>query len=155
MRRIDVGCEQWGWNLVDGVALHRIREKLGNYETMTFREILNKDATGCHDVETHRLCPDARKRLSVLGLDIDSLFSLRITGEERVGHSDRACGRSVLVGPRPPGLPIEQEEHLAAAARKFSSLPENRPVDGHSRAKPLCPRRTRATFEGPNFFNSG
>ena len=82
MGRVDVGCVDWGWNLIEGGALHRIRERLGAYETMTFREILNKDATGCHDVETFRMASAAKKLTDKIG--VDSLFSLRITGEERV-----------------------------------------------------------------------
>lgn len=82
--RVDVGSQNWGWNLIDGTAIHRIREKLGNYETMTFREIFNNDSTGCHDVDIYRMCGEAQKRVQALGLSRDSLISLRITGEERV-----------------------------------------------------------------------
>ena len=84
MGKVDVGCEHWGWNLIDGATMHRIREKLASYETMTFREILNKDATGCHDVDIYQMIPKAQARVEAIKLTRDSLFSLRITGKERV-----------------------------------------------------------------------
>lgn len=84
MGKVDVGCDPWGWNTIDGGAMHRIREKLAAYETMTFREILNKDGTGCHDVEIYRMIPKAQARAAAIKVPRDSLFSLRITGKERV-----------------------------------------------------------------------
>lgn len=84
MKSVDVGCDQWGWNLIEGGDLHRIRERLGHYETMTFREILNKDRTGCHDVEVFRMIPGAQKRAAQMAPGRESLFSLRINGQERV-----------------------------------------------------------------------
>jgi len=64
--------------------------KLKNYETMTWQEIL--DATGGrsrgnnnHEVPICNLIPQARKRLKESNMDdISSLFSLRLTGKQRI-----------------------------------------------------------------------
>lgn len=74
-------CPQW-WD--------DIYSKLKNYETMTWQEIY--DASGGrshgnnnHDIPICDLIPQARRRLKELNLDdISSLFSLRLTGQQRI-----------------------------------------------------------------------
>ncbi|MGC9984096.1 MAG: hypothetical protein ABSF35_10725 [Polyangia bacterium] len=79
--RIDVAAPILGWNLADGCALHRIREKLSAFESMTFRDIIKG---GSHDVEVWRLSREAKERLRDTQVTEESLISLRIAGRERV-----------------------------------------------------------------------
>ena len=67
--------------------LREVVPKLHNFESMTYREM--KDA-GNHDIEVVELCPEAQTRLGELGFsDLDSLYSMRLTGERRVwAHRD-------------------------------------------------------------------
>jgi len=78
---MDVGCEEWGWNLIDGATMHEIRERLAGYEGMTFRDIIR---AGSHEVEVYRLCSEAQKRLKEIPLALDALMSLRISGKGRL-----------------------------------------------------------------------
>jgi hypothetical protein len=79
--RLDVACDPWGWNMLDGIILHRIRDRLKALETMTFRDVFK---TNSHPIETWRLCNDAKKRLGEIGVIADELISLRVTGVERL-----------------------------------------------------------------------
>lgn len=78
---MDIGCESWGWNVIDGGTLHRIRERMSNFETMTFREILR---SGSHEIDTWKLCRSATKRMTEKLLQFDTLMSLRISARERL-----------------------------------------------------------------------
>lgn len=74
----------YGWMEVDAGKLLDIRQKLANYESMTWKEIL-KDHDHNHDVAVHRIESDARKRLDAIGLGtLEEIFRLRLTGTERV-----------------------------------------------------------------------
>jgi hypothetical protein len=78
---LDVGCPLYGWNHVEGATAHIIRERLGHYEKMTFREILRAD---CHEIETWKLCKDARDRMASIPLHAETLMSLRVNSRGRV-----------------------------------------------------------------------
>lgn len=63
-------------------VLVEITKKLGQLESQTWPEIAQK---GSHAVEVWKLIPEARERLKHLKLDdLDTLYSLRFTGKERV-----------------------------------------------------------------------
>jgi len=75
------GRESFGWHEIARGKLSGIRKSLQNFETMTWGEIGN----GSHCVSVDQLIPPARKRLEELKLDdVDHLFSLRVTGKERI-----------------------------------------------------------------------
>lgn len=79
----------WAWppmvhnsDSIDTNKLCEIRRKLGDFETMTWREIEGKRH---HLIDRHRLSPKARKRLADLKRDDkDEVFSFALQGEERV-----------------------------------------------------------------------
>ena len=74
----------YGWHDVTGPKLLDIRQKLANYESMTWKQIL-KDHEYNHHVDVNRINSNARKRLSQIGFDsVDQLLRLRLTGTERV-----------------------------------------------------------------------
>ena len=74
-----------GWHRVDADTLKKIRERLANLESMTWREILVDGAKQNHFVTLNKLSNEARDRLEQIGQgDVDELVSLRITGKERV-----------------------------------------------------------------------
>ncbi|MBA3975326.1 MAG: hypothetical protein C0504_14060 [Candidatus Solibacter sp.] len=75
--------EPFGWHVVDGEKLRDIQTKLGNFESMTWGEILN--GSQHHLVPMDRLCSKAWARLNELGQnDLESLLSIRLSGKERV-----------------------------------------------------------------------
>ncbi len=75
----------FGWHAVNEATLYEIREKLANFEKMTWSEILVRRKKRNHSVEVSKLCKDARDRLRMLKQDdIDELLSLGLSGKERV-----------------------------------------------------------------------
>jgi len=81
--RLEVG-DLHGWHEVAADKLLDIRQKLANYESMTWGEIL-KDREYNHAVAVHRIIAPARKRLAEVGLGmLDEVFRLRLTGRERI-----------------------------------------------------------------------
>lgn len=74
----------WGWSSVNLEDLFRVViPKLHDYETMTWAEM--DGPSGSHSVEREQLCAEAQARLTQIGKDhIESLFSVRVTGERRV-----------------------------------------------------------------------
>jgi len=75
----------WGWQDVSrATVVERILYKLAHFETMTFPDI-ERAVKGSHNVSYDQLCRDAQKRLEERGLeDLDQLFSLRLSGKERI-----------------------------------------------------------------------
>ena len=74
----------WGRNKLDAEALKDIYEKLANFETMTWDEIIK---TGSHPVKIENICSKAQKRLAEIIIKIDTeeeLFSLRISATKRL-----------------------------------------------------------------------
>lgn len=77
--------DPYGWHLLNEPTLHRIRERLANLEEMSLHEIFTVGHKQNHSVTIDQVCPEARKRLEELKLsDVDVLYSLRISGRERV-----------------------------------------------------------------------
>lgn len=75
----------FGWcqpNIPGVNTLLEIRKKLGNFETMKWGDILN---SGSHQISLEDFFKEARDRLRDIGQDdIDELFSLRLSGKERL-----------------------------------------------------------------------
>jgi hypothetical protein len=81
-RIADVGGP-WCWSEMSREDARAVIRKLGNYETMTWREI--DGPTGSHGVGFGSLVKEARDRLVEISQDdVDEYFSLRIDGPERV-----------------------------------------------------------------------
>jgi hypothetical protein len=93
---VNIGASNFRWRTIaadhDGpfhwetttprYLLEEIVPKLHNFETMTWSQI---EATGSHFVSFEDLCKLARDRLGELDMEkIESLFSLRLAGKERV-----------------------------------------------------------------------
>lgn len=90
IRFFDVNGE-WGRDKVGPEHLwDDLFEKLRNYETMTWGEIL-KDKTHNHDVSVEQLTKTAQDRLKAIKQDdVDAVFRLRLSGTQRVwGIRDR------------------------------------------------------------------
>ncbi len=80
----------WGWkNLSCEVVWNQIHSKIANFETMTWVAI--KQSGGSHVIPISDICTDAKRRLNEIKMDdIDELFSLRLTGKQRIwGIRDR------------------------------------------------------------------
>lgn len=80
---------KWGWRNVDIEQLKSIQDRLKNFESMTWGEIegkkTSKGSQQNHVMAVKRICKDARDRLAEIQLDdIDSLYSLRISGAKRL-----------------------------------------------------------------------
>lgn len=76
--------DPYGWHRLDGEGLLRIREKLSHFESMTWNEILVKSKKQHHSIRVSDISAEAQKRLEVLGLGLDEVVSLRLSGSERV-----------------------------------------------------------------------
>ena len=79
--------DPFGFHTVDAIRLTSIREKLANFETQTWAEILVQAKKQHHSVRVVDLSKDARDRLALLfhgDADVDELVSLRLSGKERV-----------------------------------------------------------------------
>jgi hypothetical protein len=74
--------------LLDAETLVRVVRRLGDFESMSWEEI---GRAGSHTIDVAALHPDARKRLADIRQDdVDEVYSLRITGKERIfGIRDR------------------------------------------------------------------
>lgn len=78
-------CDPFGWHEIDEPTLHDIRKKLANFESMTMNEIFVIAKDRNHAVSIDKLCGPAQQRLKDLKLDdIEQLYSLRLSGAERV-----------------------------------------------------------------------
>ena len=64
--------------------INDILEKLTNFETMNWDEIANQDKDNNHWCEVSGMAKEARDMISQNNLDLDSLFSLRLTGKFRI-----------------------------------------------------------------------
>jgi hypothetical protein len=81
-RMLDMGGP-WCWGVMDQQTFMRVLDRLRNLESMTWVEITN--TTGSHFIEMDKLNKDAISRIADLKYDdIDELYSLRITGQERI-----------------------------------------------------------------------
>lgn len=75
---------EWGFSKIKDLATFQtIKEKLKNFETMTWGEIEKNRHN--HYMETNKICNDAQKRLGEIGLlEYDTLYSLRLLGANRL-----------------------------------------------------------------------
>lgn len=77
--------DPYGWHRINGVKVREIRDKLADFESMTWNEILVKGKKQNHTIPRAHLCKAAQDRLTEIGLDdVDALTSLRLSGKERV-----------------------------------------------------------------------
>ncbi|MCK9490727.1 MAG: hypothetical protein M0Q24_01445 [Sulfurimonas sp.] len=79
----------WGWSNIDTSERWDILSNKINFkENLNWAELKEK---GSHNIEINKLTKKAQKRLVEIGCnDIDELFSLRISGKERIwGIRDR------------------------------------------------------------------
>jgi len=75
----------FGWHILDANGIASILEKLANFETMTWREILLDAKKQNHNVSVDKLIKEAQDRLTEISLDdLDELTSLHLTGKGRV-----------------------------------------------------------------------
>jgi hypothetical protein len=74
----------FGWHEVSGEELHDIRKRLSHFESMTLHEIFVVARKQNHPVPVSDLCKHARDRLVQLRMLVDQLYSLRLSGEQRV-----------------------------------------------------------------------
>lgn len=90
------GC--WSWSAVEPTYWRQLHEKLRSVESMTWTDI---ERSGSHQVELARLHVELRNRLRALRLDdLDGLFSLRLSGTERVwGIRDQGVLRVLFWDP--------------------------------------------------------
>jgi hypothetical protein len=66
---------------LDAPTLEKIRQRLGNFETMTWKEIISKES---HPIDSAKLCKGARERLEHHQIDADNLVSLRCMQAQRI-----------------------------------------------------------------------
>jgi hypothetical protein len=72
----------WGWRDVEANKWQEILQKLGHFETRTWADI--KSDGNAVDIQNSPN-PEASKRLTEIHLDdIEELFSLRLSGKERI-----------------------------------------------------------------------
>lgn len=77
--------DPYGWHKIDKRTLDRIRQRLSNFETMTWSDILVVGKKRHHTVSIDRISAEAKKHLRELRqYDIDELVSLSLTGLERI-----------------------------------------------------------------------
>lgn len=74
---------RWGWEKITKETLwNSVIEKIKNYETMTWYSL---NSNGSHSIAKIDIINEAQKRLRELGQDdIDKLYSLRLTGKQRM-----------------------------------------------------------------------
>lgn len=74
--------DPFGWHEIEKNKLGEIRNKLADFESMTWHEILGKNS---HLIPVSGISKAARDRLQLLKQDdIDELLSLRLSGKQRI-----------------------------------------------------------------------
>lgn len=77
--------DPFGWHRIDPTSALYVREKLSQFESMTWSEILIDAKKQNHSISVSDLCKAARDRLEAIQQeDVDELVSLRLSGRERV-----------------------------------------------------------------------
>ena len=77
--------DPFGWHILDANGVNAIREKLANFETMTWKEILLDSKKQNHNVSVDDLVKEAQNRLTeIFPEQLDELTCLRLTGKGRV-----------------------------------------------------------------------
>lgn len=99
----------FGWNVHSAATLRDVHLKLGNFESMHWREIEQKPS--CHFTAVDRLEKAAQDRLVELNLDdTDTLFQLRLDGKTRVwGIRDRFIFRILWWDPEHGVYKVEKK----------------------------------------------
>lgn len=76
---------RWGWYEVPSAIILEVHQKLSDFESMTWGEILVAAKKQNHSIPVEEICKDARRRLDEIGYgDLESLISLRLEGRRRV-----------------------------------------------------------------------
>lgn len=99
----------WGWKSCNPQAFwDLIGAKIGSFEQMTWGEIVRG---GSHSVPIGKLVPDAQKRLSEINQDdVDDLFSLRLSGKQRIlGIRTRSILKVLWWDPEHTACPSEKK----------------------------------------------
>lgn len=98
----------FGWHILTGDCVKDIQCKLGSFESMTWQQI---EQAGSHNVAVEKLVKEARDRLVEINQDdLDELFSLRISGKERVwGIRDRSILRLLWWDPEHAVCPSQKK----------------------------------------------
>lgn len=77
--------DPYGWHELSPVEVGRIRQKLSEFETMTWNEIFTLGKKRNHSIPIVELrCPKAKKWLNANMPDHTELWTLRFSGTERV-----------------------------------------------------------------------
>lgn len=74
----------YGWHEVDGEGVRAIREKLANFESMTWAEIFAKAKKQNHGVPLTDLCAAAQAEAQRIAPDVDTFHTLHLCGKQRV-----------------------------------------------------------------------
>lgn len=75
----------WSWNNVDATMLRSIRDRLANFESMTWKELEASRAGNCGPMPVSEICQEAFRRLQALKLDDhEVIYKFRITSAGRV-----------------------------------------------------------------------
>jgi hypothetical protein len=76
--------DRFGWHVIEAAKLKEVRQKLGQFESMTWTEILLDSKKQNHSVEVGDLVPAAQQHLEQKKILEDKLISLRLSAQERV-----------------------------------------------------------------------
>jgi hypothetical protein len=77
--------DPFGWHSSGVADLHKVRQRFANFESMTWKQILNEGNYRNHFIARDKLCNEAQERLRVLGQDdVDAVMSLGVTQRARV-----------------------------------------------------------------------
>lgn len=77
--------DPYGWHVITSEQINHIREKLSDFETMTWHEIFTVAKKRNHRIPVCNLrCPKARQWMKMNMPDQTELWTLRFTGAERV-----------------------------------------------------------------------
>lgn len=98
----------FGCHVIDAETATKIRRFLVNFESMTWADI--RRSGNNHSMPVERLPSPSRRRLEERGLDdIDVLYSLRLTGKERLwGIRDRHIFRILWWDPDHLVYPVDK-----------------------------------------------
>lgn len=101
----------FGWDVLDKEKLEQIRQRLANFETMTWNEILVKGKKRNHTIQVEDLPSENRKRLREVGQhDVDQLVSLSVSSRERIfGIRDKAVLRLLWWDPEHQVFPSRKK----------------------------------------------
>ena len=77
--------DPFGWHNLSTQQINYIKDKISDFESMTWNQISIVGKKQNHSVAIDQLSKKAQKRLIEINIvDIDELFSLRLSGKERI-----------------------------------------------------------------------